>query len=179
MLTDAIRKRTTVAVAGAAILVLAMLPTPSAHALAPLATATPPVTPGGTARLERVWLRQQTRHDRLGVMFNHVQQRIDLAQQLIDRAKANGKDVTALQTALDGFSSAVQQSRPIYEGMQGIFSSHQGFDANGNVTDVTLATGTVRDTQEKFQSIRDALSGPAKTLRDAVRSFRQANQPTS
>jgi hypothetical protein len=179
MFTSALRKRTTMAVAVAAILVVALVPLPAAHALAPTATSTSPTAPDRTARLERIWLRQQIRHDRLGVMFDHVQQRIDRAQQMIDQAKANGKDVTALQAALDSFSSAVQQARPIYEGMQGIISSHQGFDANGNVTDASVAAETVRNMQEKFQSIRDTLSAPVKALRDAVRAFRQANQPTS
>ena len=179
MLASSIRKRTAAVVAGVMILVLALLPTPSAQALTPVAASTPPVASGGGVRLERAWLRQQIRYDRLGVMFDHVQQRIDLAQQMIDEAKSNGKDVAALQTTLDGFSSAVQQTRPTYEGMQGIISSHQGFDANGKVTDATQAAATVRDMQEKFLSIRDTLSGPAKALRDAVRSFRQANRPTS
>jgi hypothetical protein len=178
MWTSPIRKRTAIAVAAMAILVVALVPAPTAQALTPLETSTPPTGPDRTARLERVWLRQQIRHDRLGVMFDHVQQRIDRVQQLIDRAKANGKDVTAIQIALDDFSGAVQQARPIYEGMQGIISSHQGFDANGNVTDATLAAGTVKDMQENFQGLRDTLSGTAKALRDAVREFRQANQPT-
>ena len=179
MLTGVVHRRSTLAVAGVVIMALALLPTPAAHALTSQAPATPPAAPGGTSRLERVWLRQQTRHDRLGVMFDHVQQRIDLAQKMIDQAKANGDDVTALQAALDGFSDAVQQARPIYESMQGIISSHQGFDANGSVTDTTLAASTISDMQAKFMSIRDALSGPARTLRDAVRSFRQANRPAS
>jgi hypothetical protein len=177
MLTSSLRKRTALAVSGAMILALALLSTPTAYALIPLATSTPPTEASNTSRLERVWLRQQTRHDRLGVMFDHVQQRINLGQQRIDQAKSNGKDVTALQQALDDFSAAVQQARPIYQGMQGIISSHQGFDANGIVTDATLAAGTVRSMQEDFLSIRDQLSGPAHALRDAVRSFRQANQP--
>ena len=173
-----IRKQAVMAAAGLAILVLALVPAPAALALTPLQTTTPPTGPDRTARLERVWLRQQTRHDRLGVMFDHVQQRIDRAQQMIDQAKANGKDVAAVQAALDAFSNAIQQARPVYESMQGIISSHQGFDENGNVTDATLAAGTVKNMQEKFQSIRDALSGTAKALREAVREFRQANQPT-
>jgi hypothetical protein len=179
MSTSSIRRRTTVVAIGAAILALALLPTPPAHALTPLASTTPPAASDKITRLERVWLRQQIRHDRLGVMFDHAQQRIDLAQQMIDRAKANGKDVTALQQALDDFSAAVQQARPIYQGMQGIISSHQGFDANGSVTDATQAAATVRSMQDDFVSIRDKLSGPAQALRDAVRSFRQAHQPTS
>lgn len=179
MFTAAIRRQSLLAVAGVTILALAFVPTPSARALAPLATVTPPTVPGGTARLERIWLRQQARHDHLGVMFDHVQERIDLAQGMIDQAKATGNDVTALQAALDGFSDAVQQARPIYDGMQGKVSSHQGFDANGSVTDVTLAANTVRDVHADFLSIRGVLSGPARALRDAVQSFRQANPRTS
>jgi hypothetical protein len=158
-------------------MVLATLPIPAAHALAPLDTPTP-TAPGTFAglRLETVWERQQIAHDRLGVMFDHIDWRLTHGQQLIDQAKANGKDVAAVQNALDSFGQAVQEARPIYEGMQGTIASHQGFDAKGNVTDVSQAAGTERDMAEKLKEIRGLLQDPGMALRDAVRAYREANQ---
>ena len=157
-------------------MVLAAMPAPAAYARTPPAAPTP-IAPGPAAgfRLGNVWERQQVAHDRLGVMFDHVDWRLSHAQRLIDVAKANGKDVAAIQNALDAFSQAVQQARPIYESTQGIVTSHQGFDAAGNVTDVSQAAGTVRDMAEKLREIRGLLLDPARALRDAVRAYREAN----
>ena len=174
--------KTTIRIRGAllplvvAAVLFAAMPIPAAYAQGPLDVPTP-TAPGVPTedRLERVWGRQQIAHDRLGVMFDHVEWRLSQGQQLIDRAKANGKDVTAIQNALDAFSQAVQQARPIYESTTGIIAAHQGFDASGQVTDISKAEGTVRDMAEKLREIRSLLRDPAKALRDSIRAFREAN----
>jgi hypothetical protein len=81
-----------------------------------------------------------------------------------------------MQAALDAFSAAVKEARPIFESMNGIIASHQGFDANGKVTDASAAIQTVQAMSAKMHDIRGVLMEPAKALRDAVRSFRQANR---
>jgi len=156
-----------------------LLPQQSARALATsgiMAAPTPVRVPG--ARLERAWERQQRIHDRLAFMFDHVQRRIERAQELIDRAKTNGKDVTALQSALDAFADAVKKARPVYESTKGIIASHQGFDAGGKVTDLQQAKQTVADMGEKLKEIRDILEDQARALREAIRTFRNANRPS-
>lgn len=152
------------------------LPVATVYALQPLDSPTPvPPATAGAPRLEAVWERLQVRHDRLGVMFTHIDRRTALAQQLIDRAKTNGKDVTAVQSALDAFSRAVQDARPIFESTQGIIASHSGFDSNGNVTDPTQAKATVKDLSDKLMQVRTLLRDPATALRDAIGAFRSAN----
>lgn len=146
-----------------------------ALAQAPGQTETPPQWQG--FRLERTWLREQRIYDRLGFMFDHSQQRIDAAQDLIDQAKANGKDVAAVQAALDAFADALQKARPIYESGKGLIASHQGFDANGRVTDQEQATQTVKALGDKLKEVRSILEEPGRALRDAVRDFREANGP--
>ncbi len=155
---------------------LMALPMATAYALQPLDSPTPvaPATPGAP-KLQAVWELLQVRHDRLGVMFAHIDRRTALAQQLIDRAKANGKDVTAVQSALDAFSKAAQDARPIYESTQGIISSHTGFDSNGKVTDATQAKATVKNLSDKLVQVRNLLRDPATALRDAITAFRDAN----
>jgi hypothetical protein len=100
---------------------------------------------------------------------------------LIDRAKANGKDVSAVQSALNAFEAALKTAQPIYESTKGIVNSHQGFDDSGKVIDPAKAQETVLAMRGKFQEIRTALNGTGRALRDAIRAFRAANprpQPT-
>lgn len=159
---------------------LVSLPMANAYALGLPDPVTPPAPTGiSTDRLEQVWAREQTIYNRLGIFFDNVDQRISKGQELIDKAKANGKDVSALQAALDAFSDAVKQARPIYQSANGIVSSHQGFDANGMVTDQEKAVQTVKDLGGKFKEIRQILLDPGKALRQAIKAFREANRPSA
>jgi hypothetical protein len=141
-----------------------------------------PQPPQGTVtneKLEQVWARQQQAYEKLGKGFERSDEFIARAQKLIDRAKANGKDVTALQAALDAFEAAVKEAHPTYEGGKGIINSHQGFDANGKVTDAEKAKETVRTMGEKLKEIKSAMDGTGKALREAIKAFREANpRPT-
>jgi hypothetical protein len=158
----------------------ASLPMVGAHALTvsdPRTTPTP--TQKGTNRLEQVWVREQAIYGKLSTFFTDIDQRITRWQQLINKAKANGKDITTLQTALDNFSGAVKQAEPIYQSTIGTVSSHPGFDENGNVTDQAQALTTVKDLGEKFREIRQLILGSANALRDAMKAFRSANLPAA
>jgi hypothetical protein len=134
-------------------------------------TPQPPQGPITNERLERIWARQLTAYHRLG----KIDQFIEKVQKQIDRASANGKDVSAVQAALDAFAAAWKDARPTYESMNGIVNSHQGFDDTGKVTDPEKAKETVRAMHDKFKEIRTTLDGTAKDLRDAIRAFRKAN----
>ncbi len=162
-------------VAAMSALALVSLSAQPAYAQAPVGTSTPPA-PAGT-RLQLAWAREQRAYTRLGTFFGKVDDRIAQAQELIDRAKANGKDVSAVQAALDAFSAAVKEARPIYEGGKGIIASHQGFDDSGNVTDSVMAIETVQEMRAKLVEIRQIIRPAASALRQAVRDLRQANRP--
>jgi hypothetical protein len=129
-------------------------------------------------RLENLWAQQLHQYER----FGHANELIDLIQRLIDRAKANGKDVSAVQAALDALAAAVKDAHPSYESIKGIVDSHQGFDSNGKVTDPAKALETVKAMHAKLQEIRTTLNGTGKALRQAIKAFRQASprpQPTA
>jgi hypothetical protein len=141
----------------------------------------PPVPPQGQLsndRLERIWARQLRLYERLGNGFERKDIFIDRVQTLIDRAKAKGKDVSAVQAALDAFEAALKKAQPIYESTKGIVSSHQGFDENGKVTDPVKAQATIESLRGKFKEIKDAMNGTGKALREAIRAFREANPPS-
>jgi len=122
-------------------------------------------------RLEKVWARQL----RIYALMGRTDDFVERAQQLIDRASENGKDVSALQDALGAFETALKDARPSNESAQGIVNSHQGFDDNGKVTNAEKAKETVRAMSEKMKEIKDAMDGTGKALREALKAFRQAN----
>jgi hypothetical protein len=169
--------RKTILLALVAALGLASLPLVSVSA----AGAYDPPVPGDkeptSEKLEQIWARQLERYERMGERFEREDQFVERAQKLIDRAKANGKDVSAVQSALDAFEAAVQKARPVYESMKGIVNSHQGFDANGKVTDAARAQETVQAMRAKFQEIKETMDGTGRALREAVKAFREANPP--
>jgi len=141
--------------------------------------AKPPATDQSAWRLERVWLRQQRSMDRLQFMFDHAQQRLSRAQERIDVAKTQGKDVTSLQTALDVFSAAIQRARPDFESAKGILQSHKGFDPDGKVIDSGLAAATTEEMAHKLEAVRESLLQPGRDLRDAIRTVRAGNRPAA
>lgn len=122
-------------------------------------------------RLEKIWAKQLHLYEKMG----KTEEFIGKVQQLIDRAAQNGKDVSAVQAALDAFKDAVDDAKPIYESAQAIIDSHAGFDSNGKVTDSEQAKETVRAMGEKLKEIKDAMGGTGKALRDALHAFREAN----
>ena len=160
------------------VLGLAAMPFVSASAAGEYDPTPPPQGQIRTERLERVWAGQLRIYEQMGRTDEFVAK----VQKLIDRAKANGKDVSAVQGALDAFKAAVKDAQPIYESIKGLINSHQGFDTNGNVTDPEKAAETVKAMHEKFKEIRDAMNGTGKALHEAIKAFREANprpQPTA
>ncbi len=122
-------------------------------------------------RLEKIWARQLRLHKNIGKTEGLIRH----TQQLINRAAQNGKDVSAVQAALDAFKDAVDDAKPLYDGAQEIVDSHAGFDANGKVTDDEQAKETIRAMGEKLKEIKDAMGGAGKVLREAIQAFREAN----
>ncbi len=153
------------------------LPRARAHAAVPEPPT--PQAPLADEKLERIWAREQTAYERLGRLLERAETWIPEAQQRLDRAKANGKDTTAVQAALDALAEAVKRARPLYQSGQGILASHKGFDDSGRVTDAARARQTVEDLGKTLKQIRDLLQGPARALREAVQALRQADPPAA
>jgi len=167
-------------VAAIAAIGLSALPFANAYAQ----SANPPVTPtpsqSSSDRLQKAWAREQTVYARIGKILDSANTMISKIQTRLNAAKAKGKDVSAVQTALDAFSAAVNNVQPIYADLQTIVQTHAGFDASGNVTDQTQALQTVQDFRSKADAIRQAgVQEAGKALREAIKAFRQANQPAT
>jgi DNA repair exonuclease SbcCD ATPase subunit len=130
-------------------------------------------------KLEQIWARQLKNYERLSKGFEDTDAQIAKFQARIDKAAENGKDVTALQAALDAFESALKSAKPTYDSMSGIVNSHQGFDASGKVTDAGLAKSTVQEMRAKMQELKSEMGGTGKALREALKAFREANKPAN
>ena len=135
----------------------------------------PPQGQVSNERLERVWARQLRLYEKIGNGFDRSDAFVEKVQKLIDRAKENGKDVSAVQSALDAFEEAMKKAHPVYESAKGIINSHQGFDNDGKVTDPEKAKETVKAMVEKLKEIRNAVGDTGKALREAIKAFREAN----
>src|SRR3990172_6191683 len=99
-------------------------------------------------------------------------------QERIDEAAENGRDVSAFQAALDAFEASSKSAKPIYDSISGIVALHQGFDANGKVTDSEQAEVTLQAIRAKLKELKSAMGGTGKALREALKAFREANKPT-
>jgi hypothetical protein len=164
-----------------AALALAALPLTSVFAAGALDPVTPP-TPGtprdpaiATARLELAFARQQIRIARIGEAVVNYDLMTKNVQILLDKAKANGKDVSAVQTAFDAYKAAFAKAKPFYDQAKAIATAHGGFDANGKVTDLEKAKATVKSLADIFRQYADTLDGTLRTLREAIQAFRLAN----
>ena len=128
-------------------------------------------------KLEQVWARELKIYERFGKLFGDIDGRVAKAQERIDKAAQSGKDVSALQSALNAFETAAKAAKPIYDSMNGIVGTHQGFDASGKVTDAEQAKSTVKEVHTKMLDLKTAMGGTGKALRDALKAFREANKP--
>jgi hypothetical protein len=170
----------TIFVALVAALALVALPISSAYASGLNDPANPPAgdeIQRSDERLERVWVRLQRAYERQGQMLDRADTMVEKFQDRIDRMEENGKDIIALQAALDTFEDALKDAHPIYESAKGIINAHQGFDDDGKVTDREKALETVKDLGSKLKEIRGIVGEPGKALREAIKAFRDANRP--
>ena len=160
-------------------LVAAALPWTSAFA-APAADPTTPPADGekSNTRIESLWTREQRAVERMGKVIERSDTMTEKVQTWIDRARENGKDVTALQAALDAYKQAVQEAGPMYEQAQSIVNEHAGFDADGKVTDREQAIQALKELGAQLKDLREQVGTPGKALREAIKAFREANKPT-
>ena len=163
-----------VLIALVAALAVASLPLISASA-APTTDDPPPQREVSVERLEKMWARQLRLYEKIGKGYGRSDGFIEKVQTLIDKAGANGKDVTAIQAALDAFEAALKDAHPVYESTKGIINSHQGFDNDGKVTDLEKAKETVMSMGDKLKEIKESMGGTGRALREAFKAFREAN----
>jgi len=89
------------------------------------------------------------------------------AQERIDAAEARGKDIAAIQAALDMFKTQIEAAQSLSDNAGSILDARAGFDADGKVVDLDQARDTLRQAG-------DAMREASRTLREAARELRRA-----
>jgi len=191
-----IRKISTIGVASMLLLGLMLIATPTAKAYAqsPVDEALPPVvdtlpdepTPpeGEGARfqqggLERLFKLAQRNHNNQERLINQADKMGNRIAELIARAKENGKNTAALETALTAFNEKIGEARLKYDQTGRLVKLHAGFDDAGKVTDAAAAKTTLEGIRTGSKEVRQTLGEALKGLKGAGKAFREANpKPT-
>lgn len=103
----------------------------------------------------------------------------DKLQDRIDKAKANGKDVAALENALAAFRSLLTNAQASHDAAGVILTAHAGFDANGKVTEPAAARQTVLDARKNLMDAHVTLVKALADLRAEIRDWRNTHLPVS
>ncbi len=156
-------------------------PAGSVFASAPADDTTPPPSaPQGDRKpLDQAFKLEQKAHEHQEEMITKAVKGSSRLSELIARAKANGKDTTSLEKALADFNTKIGGIRFDYDKTGKLINEHNGFDADGMVTDRVQAATTVESVRKGNQIVRKGLTEAVKNLHTAGEEFRMANpRPT-
>src|SRR5258706_10539265 len=157
---------------------LALLPAPTVVAAAAPGAALPDIgTPPGplNTALSTLYQREQ---NWLSVQSNTLTDANTIAvnmQNWINTLKGQGKDTSALETALSAFNGQIAAAQTEHDTASGVLSAHAGFDGSGQVTDRDQAASTLRHAYQSLQQAHLTLVSAAVNLRLAVRTWINAH----
>jgi len=167
-----------IALAGLVLVIsLAAIPVVGASAAGLPDQSTPPANQPSNSGLEQTWTRVQATYQREGTRLDKADEFIGKVQSLIDKANQKGWDTSAVQTALNAFTSVIPAAQTAHAPGAVIISSHNGFDSSGKVTDRTTAIETVKALAQVLKDTRTAMNGTGKALHEAAKAFRDAHHP--
>ncbi len=162
-----------------AISVFALVITTAFVALSPVSAAaeaqasqpTPPAS-GGSPALTKAFQAEQAFLARQAANLDNTANLVTKIQDLVTKAKARNVDTSALEAALTAFQAQVSEARSAHDTAAGILSTHNGFNADGSVSDPTLARQTVQDARQSLQSAATILKQAVNDLHNAVKNWR-------
>lgn len=127
--------------------------------------------------LSRTYEREQDWLVWQGIHLERANEAAARAQEILDAAKAEGKDVATLEEALAAFKAELPKAQAAHDKAASILAAHNGFDAEGNVTDPQTARGTTIDARLELRDAHLTIARAVLDLRRAVRDWRQAHRP--
>jgi len=128
-------------------------------------------------RLEKAFKRVQDWYEKQGEFLERADDYIRKAETFIGKAEQRGLDTSALRSLLESFEGSLPAVQKAHERAGEIISTHDGFDANGKVTDPGKAAQTVKDAASALQEGRQAHLGKGKALAEAIKAFWKDNRP--
>ncbi len=120
---------------------------------------------------EQQWLAQQQVH------LQKMDEAAAKVQEVIDKAVAEGYDVSALRNALAVFDSQMATVEAEHQTAANLLAAHHGFDENGSVTDRQAARQTLLDARQALRQAHLTMSQAAMDLRQAVKEWKEATFP--
>lgn len=135
--------------------------------------AKPAIAPGDPAlkqalQAEQKWIN--TQQDAI----NKTDQAASKVLEVIDKASAEGLDVTSLQNALSIFNSAISSVKGEHQAAEGLLGTHNGFDGNSDVTDRQSARQTILDVREHLMQAHVTMFQAVHNLHQAVLEWKAA-----
>jgi len=127
-------------------------------------------------RLEKAFAAEQKLLEKQAQHFDRADAIIAKTEALVAKAKANGKDTTAIEAALAQLKTKEADARKLHDDAAVILATHSGFDANGKVIDAGAAKVTVQSAKEPLKEVHTFFSDALKATRDALKEWRQ-NHP--
>jgi hypothetical protein len=100
---------------------------------------------------------------------------IAVIQNLIIQANNQSINTTALAGALNNYQSQLATAKTFHDSASAVLSTHNGFDAGGNVTDPVAAAATVQAATSDLQNAHEDLVAAMQSLLKAVMDFAKAN----
>lgn len=128
-------------------------------------------------RLEQAFKRVQSWYEKQGEFLERADDYIRKAKTFISKAEQRDLDTSALRSLLESFESSIPVVQAAHDRAGAIITAHNGFDANGKVTDPEKAAQTVKDAASALQEGRQAHSGKGKALAEAIKAFWKDNKP--
>jgi hypothetical protein len=140
--------------------------------------------PTEAERGERVKLRLEAAYQRELKALDNQQKRLDntgnvaaKVEDLIARARENGRDVTALEAALASYREGVAKAQAAHDEAAAILDAHAGFDGNGKVTSIPEAAQTVNLARKHLTEAHRILDRSARQLRQDIHNWLKDQRP--
>ncbi len=156
----------------------APLATVPVYAAPALEDPPPPADGAGLRRaaVKLAYQRLQNVQSRNQATIDKVLAGADRLEDLIDQARERGRDVTALESALADFRSAMASAQAKHDQGAAILVAHAGFDDQGEVTDLRAAWETVRSAGKEFRDAGATVASALRALHSTIRDWREANR---
>jgi hypothetical protein len=149
-------------------------------AFVPLTTAaaqetTPPAGDTAKQKLAEIYQRELTWLNTQATNLSKANDASAKLQNLINAAQAKGLDVTGLVTALNRFNADIANAQVMHDNAANVLNAHNGFDASGNVIDITAARQTLQDGRGNLKNAHDSLVAALHDLHTAVDAWRDTH----
>jgi len=154
---------------------VAFSPAAAAYAAPPAQTPEPPGARRAILALEQLLKREQHILEGLALRIDFGHEIAGEVQNWIDFLQGQGKDTSALETALANYQAGLDAAQGSWNTANGLLSNPAGFDAEGHVTDVDQARETLRQGGDALRQTHRLLVDAGIAFRRAVQDFRRAN----